>query len=269
MGTMCQCNKKEIEKETEKEYQPFSTRNTKTINSKKLSIELSDTNTNTILSNNFFSSDSIPISSTILKSSKSNKLSISECLSIYSKPNDYRTTQEIYYISRCLELINTIRNNPLSYINIIENAKKNILSIEDEDRIIYKDVVKVSLNRGIFAFNEAIEELKNKKSLDNLIFDKNICIELPYKKKDIYRSKYLNDKVNEMKKKGKEINLYFKEFIRIPEVSVLMMIIDDNDKTNGLKRKILLSSKIKYIGISCKFIDNNFIAYFSFNKDLR
>ena len=72
-----------------------------------------------------------------------------------------------------------------------------------------------------------------------------------------------------MKKKGKEINLYFKEYIRIPEVSVLMMIIDDNDKTNGLKRKILLSSKIKYIGISCKFIDNNFIAYFSFNKDLR
>ena len=175
MGTMCQCNKKEIEKETEKEYQPFSTRNTKTINSKKLSIELSDTNTNTILSNNFFSSDSIPISSTILKSSKSNKLSISECLSIYSKPNDYRTTQEIYYISRCLELINTIRNNPLSYINIIESAKKNILSIEDEDRIIYKDVVKVSLNRGIFAFNEAIEDLKNKKSLDSLLFDKNIA----------------------------------------------------------------------------------------------
>ena len=79
----------------------------------------------------------------------------------------------------------------------------------------------------------------------------------------------MNDKVNKKKKKGKEINLYFKEFIRIPEVSVLMMIIDDNDKTNGLKRKILLSSKIKYIGISCKFIDNNFIAYFSFNKDLR
>jgi hypothetical protein len=267
MGIMCNCNKKEIENENDKEYQPFSSRNTKNFNSKK-SIELSDTNTNTVLSNNFFS-DSLPISSKILKSSKSIKLSMSDCLSIYNKPNDYRTTQELYYISRCLELINTIRNNPLSYINIIENAKKNIISIEEENRIIYKDIVKVSLNRGIFAFNEAIEELKNKKSLDNLIFDKNICIELPYKKKDIYRSKYLNDKVNEMKKKGKEINLYFKEFIRIPEVSVLMMIIDDNDKTNGLKRKILLSSKIKYIGISCKFIDNNFIAYFSFNKDLR
>ena len=272
MGNTCHCNKN-LDNELEKEYRPYSTNNLNTFeNTKnnKFSIEFSDTNPNTILSYNYYS-DSLK-STRKLKSNLNNKLSMSQCLSIYQKKNDYRTTQELYYISRCLELINTIRNNPQSFINIIEKSKKNIFieknEDENEEKIIYKDNVKIALNKGLFAFNEAIEELKNfKKNLENLIFDNNICIELPYKKKDIYNKNHLNEKVNEMKKKGKNVNLYFKEFIRIPDVSILMMIVDDNDKTNGLKRKILLSSKIKYIGISCKFIDNNFIAYFSFNKE--
>ncbi len=44
------------------------------------------------------------------------------------------------------------------------------------------------------------------------------------------------------------------------------MIVDDNGKNSGKKRYCLLNDEYKYIGINSKFIDKNFIAYFSFAK---
>ena len=45
------------------------------------------------------------------------------------------------------------------------------------------------------------------------------------------------------------------------------MIVDDrNKKDSGKKRKAILNKDYKYIGITSKYIDDNFISYYSFSK---
>ena len=39
------------------------------------------------------------------------------------------------------------------------------------------------------------------------------------------------------------------------------MIVDDNGKRAGYKRRSILNPEYKYIGISSKMIGNNFICY--------
>ena len=67
-------------------------------------------------------------------------------------------------------------------------------------------------------------------------------------------------------KQNTQIDVFFKDLIKVPEVSVLLMIVDDNGKNDGKKRQAVLSKEFKYIGVSSKFIGKNFIAYFSFSK---
>ncbi len=54
--------------------------------------------------------------------------------------------------------------------------------------------------------------------------------------------------------------------VKIPQVSVLLMVVDDNGKNSGKKRKAILNKHFKYIGITYKFIGKTFISYFSFSK---
>ena len=82
---------------------------------------------------------------------------------------------------------------------------------------------------------------------------------------EILNHKFINNKANEIMKKTK-INFYFQEYIKNPEVAVLMMIVDDNKNMNGTKRNNLLNPELKYIGINSTFIGRNFVAYFSFSK---
>jgi hypothetical protein len=70
----------------------------------------------------------------------------------------------------------------------------------------------------------------------------------------------------EEKKKNSNLEIYFKDLVKNPQISVLLMIVDDNGKNSGKKRYCLLNDEYKYIGINSKFIDKNFIAYFSFAK---
>ena len=60
--------------------------------------------------------------------------------------------------------------------------------------------------------------------------------------------------------------MFFKDLIKIPEVSALLMIVDDSEKNPGKKRQAVLNKDFKYIGISSKFVGKTFIAYFSFSK---
>lgn len=62
-----------------------------------------------------------------------------------------------------LDLINKIRNDPVSYADIIEDSIPNIIEDQDKDdetktRIIYKKKVKVALNRGNLP---SMRQLKN------------------------------------------------------------------------------------------------------------
>ena len=174
------------------------------------------------------------------------------------------------YPQKMLDLINQIRANPVSYADVIEECMQNITEEQDKNdesktRIIYKKKVKVALNRGEIAFKDAAEELRNMEPLPPLELKNDICVPLPEEEAEIRDSSYLREQVKIIREKT-NIDVFFKDLIKIPEVSALLMIVDDSEKNPGKKRQAVLNSEFKYIGISSKFIGKNFIAYFAFSK---
>ena len=191
--------------------------------------------------------------------------------------NSNEDEKSIQYNNRLFILINKIRENPYLYANIIEQSKKNILIkrdiIKDEKtglenekkKIIYKEKLKVALCRGEPAFSEAIEILRNTNPLPPLKINPDIIIPLPEFESQTKDSSYLKNFVSEMRKKI-NIDIYFKDLIKDPDISALLMIVDDNFKNAGKKREAILNSEYKYIGISSKFYKKTFVAFLSFSK---
>ena len=175
------------------------------------------------------------------------------------------------YPQKMLELINKIREDPVSYADIIEDSISNILEDQNEEdenkpKIIYKKKVKVALTRGEPAFREAAEKLRNLTSLPPLEFKNDICVPLPETEEEIRNPSYLKEHVNILRKSEK-IDVFFKDLVKVPEVSALLMIVDDNSKNPGKKRQAVLNKNFKYIGISSKFVGRTFIAYFTFSSE--
>ena len=175
------------------------------------------------------------------------------------------------YPQKMLELINKIREDPVSYADIIEDSISNILEDQNEEdenkpKIIYKKKVKVALTRGEPAFREAAEKLRNLTSLPPLEFKNDICVPLPETEEEIRNPSYLKEHVNILRKSEK-IDVFFKDLVKIPEVSALLMIVDDSAKNPGKKRQAVLNKNFKYIGISSKFVGRTFIAYFTFSSE--
>ena len=174
------------------------------------------------------------------------------------------------YPQKMLDLINQIRANPSSYADVIEDSIQNITEEQDRKdeskiRIIYKKKVKVALNRGEIAFKDAAEELRSMEPLPPLMLKNDICVPLPEEEAEIKNTSYLREQVKLIREKT-NIDVFFKDLIKIPEVSALLMIVDDSEKNPGKKRKAVLNPDFKYIGISSKFIGKTFIAYFAFSK---
>ena len=174
------------------------------------------------------------------------------------------------YPEKMLNLINIIRSDPASYADIIEDSIQNITEEQDRNdesktRIIYKKKVKVALNRGEIAFKDAADELRNMEPLPTLELIDDICVPLPEEEAEIKDSSYLREQVKVLREKT-NIDVFFKDLIKIPEVSALLMIVDDSEKNPGKKRQAVLNKDFKYIGISSKFIGKTFIAYFAFSK---
>ena len=188
--------------------------------------------------------------------------------------NDYENnhnTKYSNYPERIVEIINAIRQNPVDYSNIIEESIENIIENNNKDditknKIIYKKKVKVALTRGEPAFHEAAEELRNTEPMPPLEFVPELCIPLPETDEEIKDSVFLKNQVLELRKEGIRIDVFFKDLVKIPEVSALLMIVDDNGKNAGKKRSTLLNREFKYIGVNCKFIGKTFIAYLGFSK---
>ncbi len=175
------------------------------------------------------------------------------------------------YPEKIVEIINYIRQDPVSYSHIIEDSIKNIIENNNKEdptknKIIYKKKVKVALSRGEPAFREAAEELRNTNPLPPLEFLPALCIPLPETDEDIKDSVFLKNQVLELRKEGIKIDVFFKDLVKIPEVSALLMVVDDNGKNAGKKRMTLLNKDFKYIGVNCKFIGKTFIAYLGFSK---
>ena len=168
-------------------------------------------------------------------------------------------------------MINNIRKDPNSYAEIIEDSIKNIIEDNNKDdstknKIIYKQKVKVALNRGKEAFLEAAEILRNLESLPPLEFISEMCIPLPETEEELKDPSFLKSKVQELKDDGITIDVFYKDLVKIPEVSVLLMIVDDSFNNIGKKRKALLNKNFKYIGVNSIFIGNSFVAYLAFSR---
>ena len=175
------------------------------------------------------------------------------------------------YPEKIIEIINTIRQDPVSYADVVIDSMKNIVEDNNKNdatknKIIYKKKVKVALTRGKSAFLEAAEDLRNTEPLPPLEFVPEICIPLPEDELDMKDNNFLKKKVIELRKEGIHIDVFYKDLVKIPEVSALLMIVDDSGKNAGKKRMTLLDKNIKYIGGSSRFVGKTFIAYLSFVK---
>ena len=175
------------------------------------------------------------------------------------------------YAERIIELINNIRQDPAAYSEVIENSIKNIVDNNNKDdpsksRIIYKQKVKVALYKGKEAFLESAEILRNLDPLPPLEFLPEMCIPLPETEEELRDPSFLKSQVRELKDEGISIDVYFKDLIKVPEVSALLMVVDDSFKNTGKKRMALLNKDFKYIGVNSKFVEKSFVAYLSFSK---
>ena len=187
------------------------------------------------------------------------------------KINEDKNVKYADYPEKMLELINKIREDPVNYAEIIEDSIKNIIEVQNEEdenkpRIIYKNKVKVALTRGEPAFREAADILRNMSSLPPLELKNDICVPLPETEKEIRDSSYLKEQIKILRDHV-NIDVFFKDLIKIPEVSALLMIVDDSGKNPGRKRNSVLNKDFKYIGINSKFIGKTFIAYFTFSSE--
>ena len=156
--------------------------------------------------------------------------------------------------------INKLRANPQLYINIIQQAKKNI-SKDKYGRLIYNDKIKIALARGEQAFDEAINFLKTVKPMDKLVFNPYLTVEMPMTENEI---KYKNDlrlKVDNLINSGVVIKSYWRDVIKDPDLSLLMMIVDDIGAKSGMRRRDLFDANMKYIGINSVEINGCFVCY--------
>ena len=161
-----------------------------------------------------------------------------------------------YFLSQ----INKIRTEPQSFIGVIEDSKVNIIK-DHLGRIIYNGKIKVCLNTGEAAFDEAIQFLKELEPMEPLIYNPQITINAPLNEDDILDKDDLNKKIKAMMNLGFNFRSYWRDVIKDPEISFLLMIIDDNGIKSGMKRKDILCPYVKYIGISSSEVNQNFVCY--------
>ena len=209
---------------------------------------------------------------------KNNNLSTFTSL-FYSMDDFEKLKNKTYYVRSAFELINKIRINPSSFSKRIEDGIKYIKEEKklitnpitgeknEKSRIIFKKKVKIVLAKGENAFKEAAEILKKKNPVHPLSFCEEIIIPLPKNEEEFQDSTFLKRNAEELRKNSPfHFEVYYKDLIRDPFISVLLMIVDDFEIDNGKKRECLLNPELKYIGINSKYIGKNFIAYFSFAK---
>ena len=247
---------KRLEKDSTKKEQKnyfYSTLNTNKMNITNINNTNINTKINTTFSgansryNNYasFESINIPYQNRIQNMNISN-MNISMPFDNYSR----------YFLSQ----VNKIRTEPQSFIGVIEDSKANITK-DRQGRIIYNGKIKVALDVGEAAFDEAIEYLKELNPMQPLTYNQTITANTPVSENEILDKNDLTYKIESMINSGINIKSYWRDVIKDPEISFLLMIIDDNGIKSGMRRKDILSPYMKYIGISSAEINNNFVCY--------
>ena len=159
------------------------------------------------------------------------------------------------YVKKVFYLINKIRTNPSEFIKVIEQAEKFIKEINGK-KIFEDNGIKVALNEGITMFNDCKKYLSEIQPMEELNFCDEIILECPNEENKILEKNIFKEKILEKKDKC-GIRAYFRDSIYIPEISVLLMIVDDSVKNPRKKRECLLNPNFKFIGISASDYFNN------------
>ena len=258
----CQCNKKTDEEELENESPNQLNEELEQNNKSKEKEDIHLPKKEQIVENK----DQIGTEINPLKEQEQDE----DYLEKLEKLNEEKNIKYAEYPDKMLEIINKIRENPPAYADIIEDSVKYIVEEPDKEdetknKIIFKKKVKVALTRGEPAFYEVAEKLRQIEPLPPLEFNGNICIPLPQNEEDLNTPNYLKEQVKALKE-SQNIDLYFKDLIKLPDVAALLMIVDDNSKNTGRKRNAILNKDFKYIGINSHFIGKTFLAYYSFSK---
>ncbi len=212
-----------------------------------------------------------------------NKKTIETNVEEINKISDINTDEQdeidnLNYPETLLKIINIIRTQPQLYAEKVDYAVRYI-KIENQiinDKItgqkqtiekpIFKKKVKVALNRGEEAFKDAFNALINIEPIEPLIEKEELKIDLPKNINEIKDSDYLRNNVLKKNNEGVKIEVFFKDLIKDPEVSSLLMVVDDNKKNYGKKRGAILNKNFKYIGVNCTIIEKVFVAFFTFSK---
>ena len=171
------------------------------------------------------------------------------------------------YSKLIFDIINEIRDNPPKYAIDVEDAMENIIETGEleKKKIIFKKQIKVGLNRGEPAFRDAAKILREIDHLYPFTFKKELCVPIPLSQGDLMNPNYLRIQINNIRQNTK-VDAYFKEMVKSPKISALLMMVDDNKENSGKKRMLLLSNELKNIGISSGFVNGNFVAYFAFSR---
>ena len=152
------------------------------------------------------------------------------------------------YVKKVFSLINNVRLNPANYVQLIDETQKYIKEINGR-KIFDDNRIKVSLNEGKKMFEDCSDYLKRLQPMEEFVFCDDIVLECPKDEQKIKDINYFREKLMEKKEKF-GIEAYFKDSIKIPEISVLLMLVDDSAKNPRKKRETLLNPKYKFIGIS-------------------
>ena len=153
------------------------------------------------------------------------------------------------YVKKVFNLINKVRVNPSEFVSIIETSSDKYVREFGGKKIFDNNKIKVSLNEGQEMFQDCANYLKSLQPMEELSFCDDIVIECPKDEKNIKDINFFREKLLKRREKL-GIEAYFKDSIRIPEISVLLMLVDDSIKNPRKKRLTLLNPKYKLIGIS-------------------
>ena len=157
------------------------------------------------------------------------------------------------YVKKVFFLINKIRTDPSKFVDVVVGSQKFIKEIGE--RKIFDHKLKVALNEGQKMFEDCAEYLRNLSPMPELIFNDEIVLECPKEPNNIKDINFFKQKVTE-KNETQKLEAYFKDSIQEPDISVLLMIVDDSQKNPRKKRQAVLNPNYKFIGISSSDVDD-------------
>lgn len=206
-------------------------------------------------------------------SNQATKSSYSKNNNIIDLKHSFNNNQNLL-IFQILEQINIIRTNPLSYIDIINKYKENI--IEKNNKYYLKSNkylnTLILLEKGESEFNECIKllylqeslepiELNNKLKLDVNIPLNNENLSIDYYTSLEFIEKIINNKIKLLEDNFEIIGFHYDKSLNDPELSVVLQLIDDTGNEKS-RRKNILNKKVKYVGISALNLKENIYCYY-------